>query len=81
MAHASETPDEGTRRQIVLVRTDRDGNRSWAYIEGGAMPARFEDAYQRATADVPEQFLRAWARVNSSASESPALARFRREDR
>ena len=46
---------EGMRWDVVLIRDDLH-TRSWAYMEDGKLPLHFEDAYQNATAKVPQRF-------------------------
>lgn len=64
-------PDEGYKYDFGIVRDVCDDlgsvdGRSWAYIVDGAIPTRFEDAYQNAVHLVPKhirlQFMRAWGR-------------------
>ena len=53
---ARDVPLEpGTRYEIVLVRDDDEG-RSWAYLEDGALPEYFLDAYNHRVAKVPKRF-------------------------
>ena len=57
IAAARETPDDGCRFDVVLVRDDDDG-RSWAYLDDGKLPTHFLDAYEHEVAKVPQRFVK-----------------------
>lgn len=53
---ASETPPEGCRFVIVLVRDD-DKCRAWAYLEDGKLPETFTDGLGHEYRQVPQRFI------------------------
>lgn len=53
---AGETPPEGCRYLIVLVRDD-DNRRAWAYLENGKLPETFTDALGHEYKQVPKRFV------------------------
>lgn len=59
---ANPVDDPGTEWRVVLVRDD-DGGRAWAYMEAGALPDNFRDAYGNCTARVPQRFHKEVART------------------
>lgn len=42
---------------MVLVRTDIDGNRCWAYVENGILPIMLSDAYDVPRHRVPARYV------------------------
>jgi hypothetical protein len=50
-----EALDPNSRKQLVLVRDDRDG-RSWAYFCGKGLDSHFRDAYGNEVVSVPKKF-------------------------
>lgn len=53
---AAETPPEGCRYVIVLVRDD-DKCRAWAYLEDGKLPETFTDGLGHEYRQVPKRFV------------------------
>ena len=53
---AAETPPEGCRYVIVLVRDDQN-RRAWAYLEGGKLPDTFTDGLGHEYRQVPKRFI------------------------
>jgi hypothetical protein len=45
-------------KKLVLVRTTDEGDRCWAYVENGMLPAMMLDAYQVARHKVSIVFIR-----------------------
>lgn len=62
---AASEPDVGCEHVVVLVRDDAAG-RAWAYLQRGALPAIFSDAFGRQVAKVPTRFVREIARAVQS---------------
>lgn len=65
---AATLTEPGLAGVIVLVRDDLAG-RSWAYLEDGALPSHFSDAYGNEVSKVPARFVAEVAR----AAASPAV--------
>lgn len=55
----------GGSKKLVLVRTDIDGERSWAYVENGILPAMLSDAYDVAHNRVPISYIREFEKVRA----------------
>ena len=55
----------GGSKKLVLVRTDNDGGKCWAYVENGILPPMLCDAYDVARHRVPISYIREFEKMRT----------------
>jgi hypothetical protein len=55
----------GGSKKLVLVRTDIDGERSWAYVDDGILPTMLSDAYDVARNRVLVFYIREFEKMKT----------------
>ena len=59
----AEALSGSAKKKLVLVRTSYEGDRSWAYVVNGVLPAMLHDAYEVARHKVPILFIREFEKM------------------